>query len=148
MQHGGAAAAGGGGVAAGDASLNGSCGRPGSRVSSSRLLSGLVLRGASGMSLDGVTNRAAAAAPYTSFSGSTCHGEDVCGVCLEVVNEVMLVGCQHQLCFDCARCIVAEGVGCRPPLCPFCRMCMTGFRLLDMTGPAAVALAAGGSLCA
>jgi hypothetical protein len=159
MQHGSTAAAStaaAGGVGVGVAAVDDASqqGRPSSRVSSrvssSRLLSGFALRGTRGMSLDGVTNRATAAPP--SFSGSMMsisHGEEVCGVCLDKGNEVVLAGCQHQLCFDCARCIVGEKVGCRPPLCPFCRMCMTGFKLLEVTGPAAVlleaVLAAGGS---
>jgi hypothetical protein len=143
MQHGGTAAA--AAAAASGASQHGGCSRPSSRINSSRVLSGFLLpRAASGMSLDGrsAVGVAAAAGAAPSCSGSASLWEDICGVCLDRGNEVVLAGCRHQLCFDCARCIVSEGVGCRPPLCPFCRTCMTGFKLLDVTGAAAVVLEA------
>lgn len=65
----------------------------------------------------------------TSHSRSGGHGVDVCAVCMDQTPVVAVVGCGHELCFDCARCIVGGGVGCRPPLCPFCRITITGFRL-------------------
>uniref|UniRef100_A0A383VQS5 RING-type domain-containing protein n=1 Tax=Tetradesmus obliquus TaxID=3088 RepID=A0A383VQS5_TETOB len=60
--------------------------------------------------------------------GST-EGE-VCAVCADKLPDVALAGCGHSLCFDCTRTIVGEGVGSRPPLCPFCRRAITGFSVL------------------
>jgi hypothetical protein len=55
---------------------------------------------------------------------------DVCAVCADKVPNVALAGCGHALCCDCTRTIVGEGVGSRPPLCPFCRQAITGFAVV------------------
>jgi hypothetical protein len=64
-----------------------------------------------------------------SNSCGSIEGE-VCAVCADQVPSVALAGCGHALCCDCTRTIVGEGVGSRPPLCPFCRRAITGFAVV------------------
>jgi hypothetical protein len=56
-------------------------------------------------------------------------GGDACAVCMVEPCAAVLAGCGHSLCFTCAGCIVGQGVGLRPPLCPFCRAAIRGFTL-------------------
>jgi hypothetical protein len=55
----------------------------------------------------------------------------MCGVCYEApAASVTLRGCNHKLCTDCARGIVAwTSSGPAAPSCPFCRATISGFEL-------------------
>jgi hypothetical protein len=65
---------------------------------------------------------------------SVGRGTETCAVCMDAESEVAMVGCSHSLCFTCAGCIVGQGVGVRPPLCPFCRSAIRGLQLTALTG--------------
>jgi len=51
--------------------------------------------------------------------GGIFQSVDTCAVCMDQPPGVAFDGCRHLLCFQCACCIVKEGIGCRPVLCPF-----------------------------
>jgi hypothetical protein len=72
----------------------------------------------------------AAASRRSSVEGSG----NVCGVCMDKVAWVAVVGCGHLLCGDCAVCLVEGGVGCRPARCPFCRCAIGAFGLAEEEG--------------
>jgi hypothetical protein len=57
------------------------------------------------------------------------HGTETCAVCMDADCAVALSGCSHSLCFTCAGGIIGQGVGVRPPLCPFCRTAIRGVQL-------------------
>jgi hypothetical protein len=65
---------------------------------------------------------------------SVKKGAETCAVCMDAESEVSMVGCSHSLCFTCAGCIVGQGVGVRPPLCPLCRAAIRGLQLTALTG--------------
>jgi hypothetical protein len=112
-------------------------------VDASSSMTGVGLGGAAAATSSGYAanqNSVATGSRRTSVSGDgvgiTVAGScgsvegEVCAVCTDKAPNVALAGCGHSLCCDCTRTIVGEGVGSRPPLCPFCRQAITGFTVV------------------
>jgi Zinc finger, C3HC4 type (RING finger) len=83
----------------------------------------------------------------TSENGGNCS-DQICHICMDRAVGVQVLGCHHDLCFQCARRLCA-GQDHALPQCPFCRQPINGFSSYTPTAhmstttsaPAATALA-------
>jgi hypothetical protein len=76
---------------------------------------------ASDPTLDGT----ASSPSSTSENGGTCS-DQTCHICMDRSVGVQVLGCHHDLCFQCARRLCA-GQDHALPQCPFCRQPINGF---------------------
>ncbi|GIL80568.1 hypothetical protein Vretimale_16011 [Volvox reticuliferus] len=80
--------------------------------------------------------------PAASESGSDWSDDDrnVCSICMDLPVAVLVAGCQHGLCVQCAFQLCVKGR--ELPSCPFCRQKIGGFEAKEVaTGPAGAAAA-------
>jgi hypothetical protein len=61
----------------------------------------------------------------SSENGSNCS-DQICHICMDRSVGVQVLGCHHDLCFQCARRLCA-GQDHAVPQCPFCRQPINGF---------------------
>ncbi|GIL60399.1 hypothetical protein Vafri_14847 [Volvox africanus] len=81
--------------------------------------------------------------PAASESGSDWSDDDrnVCSICMDLPVAVLVAGCQHGLCVQCAFQLCVKGR--ELPSCPFCRQKIGGFEAKEVaTSPAGAAAAA------
>lgn len=74
----------------------------------------------------------------SSISSSECSTASVCSICMDRCIRVNILGCHHELCFQCAR-RLCDTPDHSLPQCPFCRQTITGF------SAAATTLCSGGA---
>ncbi|GLC42508.1 hypothetical protein PLESTB_001105600 [Pleodorina starrii] len=77
--------------------------------------------------------------PAASESGSDWSDDDrnVCSICMDLPVAVLVAGCQHGLCVQCAFQLCVKGR--ELPSCPFCRQKIGGFEAKEMATPPAAA---------
>ncbi|KAG2500768.1 hypothetical protein HYH03_001530 [Edaphochlamys debaryana] len=76
--------------------------------------------------------------PAASESGSDWSDDDrnVCSICMDMPVAVLVAGCQHGLCVQCAFQLCVKGR--ELPSCPFCRQKIGGFEAKELVvAPAA-----------
>ncbi|KXZ46698.1 hypothetical protein GPECTOR_41g662 [Gonium pectorale] len=80
--------------------------------------------------------------PAASESGSDWSDDDrnVCSICMDLPVAVLVAGCQHGLCVQCAFQLCVKGR--ELPSCPFCRQKIGGFEPKEAPGAAATAATA------
>lgn len=66
------------------------------------------------------------------FGGSMCH------ICMDRQVRVSVIGCNHDLCFQCARTLCASQDH-AVPQCPFCRQAINGFEAVTVLKTATAA---------
>ncbi|MEW5305086.1 MAG: hypothetical protein WDW36_007649 [Sanguina aurantia] len=74
--------------------------------------------------------------PSRSASGSEWSEDDsnVCSICMDLPVAVLVAGCRHGLCVQCAFQLCTKGR--ELPCCPFCRCKIAGFLQVDDAGRA------------
>ncbi|PNH07652.1 putative E3 ubiquitin-protein ligase [Tetrabaena socialis] len=72
--------------------------------------------------------------PAASESGSEWSDDDrnVCSICMDLPVAVLVAGCQHGLCVQCAFQLCVKGR--ELPSCPFCRQKIGGFEAKEAPG--------------
>lgn len=84
--------------------------------------------------------------PSSSENGGNCS-DQICHICMDRSVGVQVLGCHHDLCFQCARRLCA-GQDHALPQCPFCRQPINGFSAYTPTSAPAPAPAAAVALAA
>ncbi|EFN58264.1 expressed protein [Chlorella variabilis] len=79
-------------------------------------------------------------------AGSPC-GADLCQICMDRCTDVRVAGCQHNLCFGCARRLCASQDH-QVPQCPFCRQPIEGFVAIAAACPVTCSAASSASCLA
>ncbi|EFJ40620.1 hypothetical protein VOLCADRAFT_108077 [Volvox carteri f. nagariensis] len=81
--------------------------------------------------------------PAASESGSDWSDDDrnVCSICMDLPVAVLVAGCQHGLCVQCAFQLCVKGR--ELPSCPFCRQKIGGFEAKEAAASPAAAAAVG-----
>ena len=73
--------------------------------------------------------------PSVSENGGNCS-DQICHICMDRSVGVQVLGCHHDLCFQCARRLCA-GQDHALPQCPFCRQPINGFASYTPNAPTA-----------
>ncbi|KAG7672794.1 hypothetical protein Ndes2526B_g08671 [Nannochloris sp. 'desiccata'] len=94
----------------------------------------------SDLALDSCSSGKSQSPSSTSENGGNCS-DQICHICMDRSVGVQVLGCHHDLCFQCARRLCA-GQDHALPQCPFCRQPINGFSSYTptpMSSPATLA---------